>query len=470
MKKLISFLMVATIITQPISHILSCGTNNMYSEIWMIANDGYHDDKSFTEYVYKGADDFVKKIIGLSDYDAAYSEMGEIGEASLKTGYENAVAGGAKTLVLSGYSHDVVAKGYFEEVIKKVNGSAVIIDNKTYKEWTSTVGIQYRAEISGFYAGLSSIIWSIINGNYKEFEDHKELGLATFGGLLPGNENSVINFMAGFLTSVDVWNEIQSNKEYSNLKNNILSLDQDNALSSWFSNKSNSVKRTQNDPKSDNDSIWQSGSYTAGKGKDLSNTLINNGANILLPVAGPQTEDALSILKNDPSKKCKLIGVDIDVSNIYTSYENLILTSATKELTEGGIIGIGHTQAYKDNAEYQDKVAKYANDKDLNVYLFDEATRKFSGEKVNFDSEKGKSWQGKTAWLSGDASSGNNNLISDDIMNKIKLVFSKDLLLGMSNFYYENSMFNVNKKAYELLEHSFTEKMSSKVLESLKNS
>ncbi|QGS51806.1 hypothetical protein [Spiroplasma tabanidicola] len=465
MKRILSLLTIFNLSTSWITSVVACNKEKFLGDIWVVMNDGYHDDQSFTEYVYRGADEFVKKIMDKSDYNAAYKELGEIGEASLRSAYENVVGGGAKVLVLSGYSHDAIAKGYFDEVIKKVNGSAVIVDNKTYKNWTSTVGVQYRADISGFYAGMASIIWSIINDNYNL--NNKTLGLATFGGLLPGNQNSVINYMAGFLSAIDVWNIIKENQnnKYHEYKNKLVNLDKYGKLKDWLDNNEFKVLRTQKDPSGDGDFGWQSGSYTAGDGKDISNILINQGANILMPVAGPQTEDALAILKNDSSKKAKVVGVDVDMSKVYRSYDKLILTSAIKQLTEGGLIALAHTDIYKDNIEYQDKAAQYAKDNNIEVILKDENKQNFENKKVNFDKEKGKSWQTKTAWLSGEATSGESNLVEDYINNAIIEMFSKDSLIVMSNYYYEHTMKENPKLSFELLKASFTKEMALKVFQ-----
>ena len=73
------------------------------------------------------------------------------------------------------------------------------------------------------------------------------------------------------------------------------------------------------------------GSFDAGKGTDIAASLVNDGAQMILPVAGPQTGDVAGIIASTGNKgKVFSFGVDVDQSKVYNP--DYFLGSAIKGL------------------------------------------------------------------------------------------------------------------------------------------
>lgn len=79
----------------------------------------------------------------------------------------------------------------------------------------------------------------------------------------------------------------------------------------------------------------QTGSFTEtfdeiGKGKELTEQFISQGADIIMPVAGPVGEGAMAAAKEH--KDTYIIGVDTDAFAKYEQYQDILLTSVVKTL------------------------------------------------------------------------------------------------------------------------------------------
>ncbi|PWJ47292.1 nucleoside-binding protein [Quadrisphaera granulorum] len=87
------------------------------------------------------------------------------------------------------------------------------------------------------------------------------------------------------------------------------------------------------------DKATQDGSFTgdftdATKGRNTSQNFIDQGADIILPVAGPVGSGTLAAAKaaNDGGKDVKVIWVDSDGYNTQPDYRDIILTTVVKEI------------------------------------------------------------------------------------------------------------------------------------------
>ena len=78
---------------------------------------------------------------------------------------------------------------------------------------------------------------------------------------------------------------------------------------------------------------WFTNSFRQGDGKVISQTLLGEGANLLFPVAGLETADAVNAIRNKYPNSAKhpryVMGADTDASQIYG---NTILDSALKNI------------------------------------------------------------------------------------------------------------------------------------------
>ena len=83
------------------------------------------------------------------------------------------------------------------------------------------------------------------------------------------------------------------------------------------------------------DKAKQDGSFAEtfdeiGKGKELTEQLISQGADIIMPVAGPLGEGAMSSAAEHDG--VLIVGVDTDAFEKYTNYQDILLTSVLKDL------------------------------------------------------------------------------------------------------------------------------------------
>ncbi|ARU92281.1 ribose/galactose ABC transporter substrate-binding protein [Spiroplasma clarkii] len=402
MKKLLSALMATTIVASSSASVIACGSNDRFNEIWLITDAGKINDKSFNESSFNGGNKFLDDFIGNKDdkgekiYSSiAYSEPRDL--TALESAYNNAAKKGAKTLILPGFHHSFDGKNKAPDIMKTVGGSTIILDNG-HAEKENQVGIQFRGDISGFFGGLSSIVWY---ANKNQAEANPTVKLGTYGGQsFPG---SVDNFMVGYLAAAEYWNKLDDTKQAA-----LAQITQGyKRVKADFANESAVIGNNAWTTTSESSS-WFTSSFDAGKGATISNDLINRGANVIMPVAGPQTYDTLVAAASPvhSAKNVKVVGVDTDQVEAYSDYSDRFITSAKKDLVGATILALGHVSQYKDNSEIQDAVEEYWNKENIVLTRDDVA--------VNPATEKGKSWENQTLFAGGAMGTNEKNLIVKD--------------------------------------------------------
>ncbi|WP_425380091.1 BMP family ABC transporter substrate-binding protein [Spiroplasma endosymbiont of Stenodema calcarata] len=336
MKKLLSFLTAATLITTSSISLVACAKKYTFdSDIWVITDAGTITDASFNESAWDGASKYVisqkeaktppedwKK----SNWRASYFEPASQTPSDFKSAYVTANIAGAKTLILPGFVHGNTI-GWAAAVTKNIiyiDGSSKNIHlemDATKPLATNIIGITYEAESSGFFAGIATALW--LNANQDRYPSG--LKIASYGGM--DNPGAVSNYMWGFVVAADIFNTIINNNTFPKLfeiKSDILK--QVQKMNSEVTTLQ-PIGKVQNVVKA-NES-WFSQSFEAGHGKDISDELLSRGASIIFPVAGPQTQDTIDRIKYNKSTT-KVIGVDTEQSKIYG---DIIVTSALKEIS-----------------------------------------------------------------------------------------------------------------------------------------
>gem|GEM_PF-4330104 len=198
MKKLIASLMTASLATISASNVVAC-RNNRFRDIWVVTDGNPVTDNSFNQSAFEGANNFLRYILGhdVDSFDSVeYTAPNNIGQ--LTQAYNNAAQRGARTLVLAGFQHAATGGGNHNapEIMADVDGSVVLIDNSTDGH-ENQIGLQFRADISGFMAGVAAIVYSIATNQHAG----ETVRLATFGGI--SNPGSVDVFMVGYLAAVE---------------------------------------------------------------------------------------------------------------------------------------------------------------------------------------------------------------------------------------------------------------------------
>ncbi|WP_342268739.1 hypothetical protein [Spiroplasma endosymbiont of Aspidapion aeneum] len=466
MKKIIAILSSLFVIASSVGTDISCSKSTTYKAIFVMSGNQKMEDNSFNQSIYEGVSSYIKNILGENkSFKPLYGEAKEGDYDSFSSIYKKIYKDkDIKTVVLNGYSHNTTGKEDYAKLADDNKKSTVIVDAEG--QGKSTIGIEFRADMSGFYAGMASIIWSILNNNYSTSKDGKNiLTLATYGGLLEGTQASVVNYMEGFYSAVYWWREAQrrhikgDSEVFQKILNNFDI--PEHKINSWIENNSTIQRVQQSDPTSMNLNTYQSGSFTIGKGVDIIQRFIQNKANVIMPVAGRQTNDLLLVIKNQYStSNVKAVGVDFDNSKLYSSYDKYLITSAEKSLDIGTEVAMSHTDDYFDRDNIQKNTINLLNKPENNNILFSLASDQENLIDISKKSEW-KSWEGDNVIVSGDIAHGDKMSINDDFYKKLLSVFPIKDVIKASYSYFDES----KTKDYEyLLSESFLTDQAIKIM------
>lgn len=216
--------------------------------------------------------------------------------SSDSTGYINAYktaydkhSGKLHNEILSGFLHITPLLTYItqEQVIK--NLGFTLIDATVANQQVSSV--QFRSDQGAFLSGLSTC--QFLQDNYEQVYskiNDGQLAVGTFGGIeIP----SVTSYMGGFQLGVWTYN------------NYVLPYLTDYEKWTQAEKELRTVKFIDNGV----EESYFSQSFSIGDGKQITRQLLSQGADAILPVAGPQTSDVVSEI-NDEHSAAICIGVD----------------------------------------------------------------------------------------------------------------------------------------------------------------
>ncbi|MDC4183067.1 BMP family lipoprotein [Mycoplasma bradburyae] len=318
----------------------SCGASLSYksSVQLVVSNDSSTlADQSFSESSFNGIRDFYKKELmidipqanssSISVNDGLWKRPGDTDDKRINT-YRQIKNEGSLVAVATGFNQESALNkildntAYYNEfkdfgfifvdgVISKTNG-------------TNISAITFQTESAAFLTGIAAGV--LVNKNSGFFKtvmvDGKETyGIGSFVGLaLP----STVSFLNGFRLGAIFFNEYVQPKVKGFKK------------LSWISSN-----KTQNDGARDSLAADVSGSFSniEQKATTITDGLLDNGASLVYPVAGPQTALSQSaILSKKEQHKAQLIGVD-------TAQENLATTQALQGAPGGKTIAFSTVKA-----------------------------------------------------------------------------------------------------------------------------
>ncbi|WP_342261047.1 BMP family ABC transporter substrate-binding protein [Spiroplasma endosymbiont of Notiophilus biguttatus] len=314
--------------------IIACNSQFNNPNIYRITvvTDGHTiNDASFNESSYNAALKFKQEFNDWthSDYvdpqyknkkvEVSWDNPQLINTDDLMTSYNKAVFINSKVIIASGFlHHNALVKA--QNTILKHKVKFIFIDGDTPnkevpKSNKQLAGLLYKAEQSGFLAGLAGAIWLTAHAN--QYGGLDNLKMSTYGGLdIP----AVTNYMYGYYWAIQFFNNKSKNKEA------------EEKLISWVKILNSDFKEPLPNIKFITSGTQFSGDFTQGsKGSQaINDDLARQKTNIIFPVAGPQTEDTLSSLKK--SGQGKIIGVDTDQQLQYPQSADRFITSAEKDL------------------------------------------------------------------------------------------------------------------------------------------
>lgn len=211
------------------------------------------------------------------------------------------------SLLLPGYLHETPLAS-FETRYKDLYNCATytLLDGSYHSERCASV--LYKSDQSAFLSGLA--VCQYLQDRYYDVYskvNNSKLAVGTFGGLpIP----TVTSYMGGFEWGIYIYNKYILPK--------LAEIEQ------W--DKATTEKRTVDLICVGKSDSFYSNSFLAGEAKLLVQQLLTQGADAILPVAGPQTMDVVKEIENQGSPTIA-IGVDTDQENgdmsRYTSRSSL---------------------------------------------------------------------------------------------------------------------------------------------------
>ncbi|ATZ17269.1 ribose/galactose ABC transporter substrate-binding protein [Williamsoniiplasma luminosum] len=259
------------------------------------------------------------------------------------------------------------------------NGRPIPTQNK------NVISVQYDSELSGFNAAWDTALWAnmpeidMTTGKWTEgnklngdANGDGEISMGTFGGI--SSKFSVDNSMWGYLLAIELFNQTIAGQEFE-LK------DSDDKVKNFkpkkikFGNAGNAKEGDAREGTIDkvkainnSDGNWFSNSFGYGDANrnGIIPYLTGNGTDIIMGVAGPQTND---IAETDASYKPFIVGIDTDQIKSVGSDKNAqdrFITSSTKGLAQAAIDSFKKSKSlkyiYED--ETKTKISHYVNGKE----------------------------------------------------------------------------------------------------------
>lgn len=442
MKKLLSILGAVGIVASSASTVVACGPKvkeipfdkyDYGKDLGLITDTGKINDKSFNQSGYEAGNAFATALGQNKEITKIEPET----LSDIKTSYSKIIKNnGVNTLILPGFQHQD-----YIETASKIMGehrSAVFLDGDT-NGTSNVIGLKYKADISGFYAGIASIIEYF---QLKPSETNVEL--ATFGGI--ANPVAVTSYMTGFMASIDAFNELMKDNTF---KSTFFSTAEKSlGEGEEISYKASRTDLQKNNPNDDTDAAWFTNSFGIGDAKSISANLVKRAGNsglVIFPVAGPQTADVLEAIRSNA--KMYVAGVDTDQVNQYAEGTNgeadddKFLTSGLKDLKGSTEISLAHTVEYADQVS-QEALDKLASDNGINMDNMsfvdgttDEAVT--DATKIAELKAAGSDWDGYEVWFDGSFAHGGKNRVTDELHNNIVNFFPRnelDLTTASKNF------------------------------------
>ncbi|MFT4265015.1 MAG: BMP family ABC transporter substrate-binding protein [Nocardioides sp.] len=286
----------------------------------MVSDAGGFDDHSFNELGYDG----LKKAAEELGSDERHVESSA--DTDYAPNIDNLVSEGCDLIITVGFN---LASATKDAAKANPDVKFVLIDDaadggddgNTYDGKADQPNIKpllYNTAQAAFLAGYASASYS------------KAGIVGTYGGM---NFPTVSIFMDGFAQGVDYYNA-QKGKTVK--------------VVGWDEEK-------------------QDGAFTGGfeannKATQTAQQIIDQGADVILPVGGPIYQGALTVIKNNPDKGIVMLGVDADVFETDPTTDDYILTSVEKKIDTGVYSVVKDAAENPDSFDFTPYIGTLEND------------------------------------------------------------------------------------------------------------
>ncbi|MDQ0567504.1 sugar ABC transporter substrate-binding protein [Mycoplasma yeatsii] len=339
------------------------------------------------------------KNFGKIDFEKAklknksYVEAREGATASdFRIAYNTAASRGADALFLAGFKHAET----IGDAIKAMKGKTVVFLDFAYKA-ENVISIVYKSQLAGFNAGWDALMWanlpkmtSLNSGVFAKeaIEQAKQdktkvpvqgsirgknhVSIGMFGGL--SNKNAVDNFLWGLLAAMNLYNEVMAGQTVELTDVNGQKLEYTLQKVEFANGSGKTESQRQDVTNIDNLAAvdWFSGNFEHGGAKRsaVMPKLFNNEADIIFPVAGPQTDDVLTYDVGKAKQfKPYVIGVDADqvtsIGDERLGTNKRFITSAKKNIISASVYALERAKSLQeatvgnkkyDNSKYKDQI------------------------------------------------------------------------------------------------------------------
>jgi basic membrane protein A len=251
----------------------------------MVSDSGGFDDKSFNQLGYEGIEAAANEL------GVEFPTVESTSEADYAPNLESLVAEGCDLIVTVGFA---LSAATVESALANPDVSYAIVDDAADNDFDGTTDaenikpILFNTASAAFMAGYAAASYS------------KSGVIGTYGGM---NFPTVSIFMDGAAQGVDYYN---SEKDASVTVRGWDQAAQDGTFIGSFDAGTDSRSAAQN--------------------------LIDQGADVLLPVGGPIFLSAVEAIR-DSGKDVAMIGVDADLTETETAAADLFLTSILKQIS-----------------------------------------------------------------------------------------------------------------------------------------
>ena len=268
------------------SVLASCSQSyyDYFAEVIVSSNTSVLADQSFSESSYDGWVKFMKEkgidmpvANTVSQSTGIWRRPGNTTQDFITT-YKGSFASGTDMLITPGFNHVTAIQSVVADSDYKNNGF-LILDSQVNAP--NVASFTFRAEESGFLSAIATCMF--LSANYETFK--KNGSTLKVGGFVGIPLPSTTDYLAGFQMGVFAYNEkmgTKTNASYHEVQ--------------WVNLGSNITS-------------YSSGSFGVGDGTNKSRAILESGASAIIPIAGPQTTDAVSVI-SEKEMNAVVVGVD----------------------------------------------------------------------------------------------------------------------------------------------------------------
>lgn len=287
-RSFLKFGMLATVGALSATALASCSQTyyDYFAELIVSSDTSVLADQSFSESSYEGWQEFM------SDHGITMPPADEVSQSTgiwrrpgdttqdFITAYKGCFASGTDMLITPGYNHATAIEAVIADSDYKNNGF-LILDSEVGENGPApnVASFSFRAEESGFLAAIATC--EFLSANYDVFKSNSDDGILKVGGFVGIALPSTTDYLAGFQMGVFAYNAGKQSSDHE---------------VDWITLGSQI-------------SSYSSGSFGVGDGVQKSQALLNKGASAIIPIAGPQTTDAVAQVKS-LKKNAVVVGVD----------------------------------------------------------------------------------------------------------------------------------------------------------------